>query len=91
MGNQKLKLDFVEFLTKPVEATGVEVTKENLSEIAHWTHGQVLRDKSGVRVPTRLGEAIAKEGYWVLQTNTYDFIVMSESKLALNFTKRGNH
>ena len=91
MGNQKLKLDFVEFLTKPVEATGVEVTKENMGEIARWTNGQVLRDKSGVRVPTRLGEAIAKEGYWVLQTNTYDFIVMGESKLALNFTKRGNH
>ena len=91
MGSQKLKLDFVEFLTKPVEATGVEVTKENLSEIARWTHGQVLRDKSGVRVPTRLGEAIAKEGYWVLRTSVYDFIVVGETKLALNFTKRGNN
>lgn len=90
MGSQKLKLDFVEFLTKPVEATGVKVTKENLSEIARWTHGQVFRDKSGVRVPTRLGEAVAKEGYWVIQTNTYDFVVLNESKVVLNFTKRGN-
>lgn len=77
--NQKEKTDMIEttrYVRKPFEVEAVEVTAENMAEVAAWCHGEILSETNGnfikVRVARVLNERQTKAyvGDWVLYAGT---------------------
>ena len=93
-------MEIIKFNRKPFVVDGVEVTEDNLAEVAEWCGGEVRRsDKNGekyVKVPVinplSNRHTLAFVGDWVLRSNVpkpqgeqLSFKVYTEKSLHRNF------
>ena len=87
-------MEIKNFSRKSFDVEGVQVTHENLSEVAEWCGGQLLQENDGVqgsefikvnvRHPLNKRQTKAYVGDWVLKT-ARGFKVYTDEVLEKNF------